>query len=243
MEIVVSHGPSYAVATVLLEPSEAVVAEVGAMVAMDPHVSITTFSAQSLDPPRRRGGCLSLLTAPLRALLSPFTDLLGGGFYQNRFTAPDRPGSVTFAPSVPGDVAITEITESRGLILQNHAFLCSAPTVLTETTWDGARAFRRSEGIHMLRASGEGIIAFNSFGALKEINVEDHYVVDSGHVVAFEDSLQFDLRVFSRGLIKALFGGEARVAEFSGNGRVWVQSRNTRDWGQTIGPRLSRRLR
>ena len=236
MDIIVSYGPSYAVATAMLGPGEAVVAESGAMVSMDPHVAIETYATESHDAPRRRG-CLGML-------LSPFRRLLGGeSFFQNKFVASGNPGSVTFAPSIPGDVAVAELSEGRGLVLQNTAFLCSAPSVEIDTRWEGARAFLAGEGVFMLHAKGSGILAFNSFGAIQEIDVEDAFVVDSGHLVAFEDSLQYDIRPFARGLVKAVFGGEGLVCEFSGSGKVWVQSRNTRAWGQMIGPRLPKRVR
>ena len=236
MNIVVSHGPSYAVATALLEAGESVIAEAGAMVSMDPHVAISTYATESREAPRRRG-CLG-------SLLSPFRRIFGGeSFYQNRFTTVQHPGSVTFAPGIPGDVAVAEVSAEAGVILQNSAFLCSAEGVQIDTKWEGARGFMAGEGVFMLRAQGDGLLAFNSFGAIKEVQVEDHYVVDSGHLVAFEDSLEYDVRMFSRGIWKALFGGEAFVCEFSGRGRVWIQSRNTAAWGAMIGPKLPKRVR
>ncbi|MBX2800921.1 MAG: TIGR00266 family protein [Myxococcales bacterium] len=237
MRIEVSHRPAYALATALLEPGEAVVAEGGAMVSMDTAVTISTHKVASREPAARRRGCLG-------AIFGGFRRMLGGeSFYQNRFVATGSAGAVTFAPKTAGDIEVYELGEQCGLIMQSAAFLCSAETVGVDANFGGAKAFLAGEGLYMLRASGEGLVAFNSFGAIQEMQIEDHYVVDSGHIVAFEDSLDYDVRPFSRGLIKAIFGGEALVCEFSGQGRVWIQSRNPKSFGQTLAPLLPKRRR
>lgn len=46
-------------------------------------------------------------------------------------------------------------------------------------------------------------------------------MVDTGHVVAFEDSLSFDVKRVG-GLKSTLFSGEGLVCEFEGDGRVWT---------------------
>lgn len=234
MNVIVSYGPSYAVATAMLHADEVVVAAVGAMVSMDPHVVIRTEKTDPLVRQRRRG-CLNMLLAPFRWIVG------ADNFYQNHFASVGKPGSVTFAPGIPGDVAVTDVRPNVGIVLQNTAFLCGSASVDLEPEWEGSRDFVKSEGIYMVQATGEGVVAFNSFGAIREVQVDDHYVVDSGHLVAFEDSLEYDIRRFSRGLVQRWFGGEANVVEFSGSGRVWIQSRNTKAWGDLIGPRLPKR--
>ena len=37
------------------------------------------------------------------------------------------------------------------------------------------------------------VLIVSSFGNIYEVDVEDEYVVDTGHIVAFEDTLSFDL--------------------------------------------------
>ena len=64
-----------------------------------------------------------------------------------------------------------------------------------------------------------------SYGAIHEVDVQGSYVVDTSHIVAFDESLTF--RVKSSGSMKSLFfSSEGLVCEFSGAGRVWVQTRN-----------------
>ena len=82
----------------------------------------------------------------------------------------------------------------------------------------------------MLNATGDGDIFFNSYGAILELDASEGLVVDTGYIVAFEDTLDYDVSVMP-GLrpgarIKTfLFGGEGLVCRFSGRGKVWVQTR------------------
>ncbi len=105
----------------------------------------------------------------------------------------------------------------------------------------GARSFFGGEGMFLLKATGMGPIAFNSFGAIKEIEVDGEFVVDNGHIVAFEDTLQFRNTKFGGGWIAAFLGGEGLVCRFSGSGRLWIQTRNPQAFGEALGPKLPMR--
>ena len=58
-----------------------------------------------------------------------------------------------------------------------------------------------------------------------------NYVVDTDYVVAFEDTLNYNVTALSgltpgQGLKTFLFGGEGFVCNFSGQGKLWVQTRS-----------------
>lgn len=236
MQIDVQHRPAYALATVLLETGEAVIAEGGAMVSKDTHITIAT-SATSPEPRPPRYGCLPWF-------LRSFGDLFSNRkVYQNRFEAASYPGAVTFAPKAAGDVVVHELDEGDGLVMQSTAFLCSAASIGIDNEWGGVDKFLTSGGMFMVRATGEGLIAFSSFGYIRELLVDTSIIVDAGHVVAFEDTLGFSVRRFTNAPLQRLFGGEDYVVEFRGEGRLWIQSHNPKAYGQVIGPMLSRRVR
>ncbi len=235
MRIDVHHRPAYALATVFLDADEAVVAEAAAMVSMDTHVTIQTHAIPGRRKPVERSGCLGGLWRWISHLSG------GSSFYQNRFLAPGTPATVTFAPKVTGDIVVYPLKEDTGLVMQSSAFLCSATSVGVNASWGAARTFLAGDGMLMLRAEGHGELAFTSFGAVREVDVGDGLIVDSGHIVAFEDTLSFQIRPFAEGWTKAVFGGESLICEFSGRGRLWLQSRNTVSYGAQIGPLLPRR--
>jgi uncharacterized protein (AIM24 family) len=94
----------------------------------------------------------------------------------------------------------------------------------------------------LLKASGEGPIAFNAFGAMKPIDVDGAFVVDTALVVANEDTLQFKVVRFGSGGWKSfIFGGEGKVCHFTGKGRLWIQTRNPGAFGNALGPMLPMR--
>ena len=49
--------------------------------------------------------------------------------------------------------------------------------------------------------------------------------VDTGHVVAFTNGVQYNIGKVG-GLKSLAFGGEGLVMHFSGEGTVWIQTRN-----------------
>jgi len=88
-----------------------------------------------------------------------------------------------------------------------------------------------SEGELVLTQSFPGDIFFNSYGAVLQVDVADQYIVDTGYIVAFENTLQYHVSILpglrAGGKLKTLFfGGEGLVCRFSGQGKVWVQTRH-----------------
>ena len=229
MKFEIHHRPSYALAVVDLEVGETVVAEGGALVSRDASISMETRAGAE-----KGGGIRKALVSGLKRMVA------GESFFQNRFTA-SAPGHVTFAPTHVGDIAVYELAAADDLYLQSTAFLCSADGIKVDTKWGGAKTFFGGEGLIMLKATGQGPIAFNAFGGIKVVDVDGTFTVDTGHIVAFESSLTFSVKRFGGGWKQFIFGGEGLVCTFSGTGRLWLQTRNPQEFGKTIGPKLPMR--
>ncbi len=225
MQIQVHYRPSYALADVQLDADETVVAEGGAMVSMDSHVSIETSAGKKGD------GKLKGLMKGLKRMMA------GESFFMNRFTAAGAPGQVTLAPSMQGDVMVQELNQGT-MFLQSTAFLASGTGIEIDSKWGGAKTFFGGEGLIMLKATGTGPLIFNSFGGIKEVQVSGEFIVDTGHIVAFDDTLTFSVNKFGGGWKQFIFGGEGLVCTFTGQGRLWIQTRNPRGFGQEVGPKL-----
>ncbi|TNE86885.1 MAG: TIGR00266 family protein [Deltaproteobacteria bacterium] len=226
MNIDIQHGPAYALAVVHLQPGETVVAEGGAMVSMDTHVKMETTTKK-----KEGQGLLGGLMSGLKRMVA------GESFFQNHFTAEGSAGEVTFAPTHCGDVVQCDLAGNT-MVLQSTAYLCSGKDVEIDAKWGGAKSFFGGEGLIMLKASGTGPLVFNSFGGIREIDVEGEYIVDTGHIVAFEDSLTFKVTRFGGGIKAFIFGGEGLVCRFSGTGKLWIQTRNPQGFGELIGGKL-----
>ena len=92
-----------------------------------------------------------------------------------------------------------------------------------------------------VRCSGIGDLFLNSFGAIYEVDVRGEYTVDTGHIVAFEDSLQFRITKSNSSLAGSFFGGEGLVCRFQGQGKLYCQSHNPGSLGALLGPKLKPR--
>jgi uncharacterized protein (AIM24 family) len=79
-----------------------------------------------------------------------------------------------------------------------------------------------------MQVTGTGLLLLTSFGAIhrKQLRAGERYVVDTGHLVAWEASLQYSLRKAASGFFRTMVSGEGIVAEFAGPGELLIQTRN-----------------
>lgn len=201
----IRNRPDYASLHVVLATGEQLVTETGAMMGMDPRLKLES----SL-----KGG---LLAAAKRAMT-------GETVFLNTYTATGDAQRLDLAPSAPGDIEHVALN-GNALVVQRGSYLASSGTVTADAKWAGARGFFSGEGMLMLRCHGNGDLWMSSYGAIAKVDVEGSYQVDTTHVVAFDESLQWN--VTKVGGMKSLFlSGEGLVVHFTGRGRVWYQTRS-----------------
>lgn len=207
----ITGRPDFALLKVNLKAGEKVLAEPSAMASMDTNVQMKTGM---------KGGVLKSIGRAFG----------GESFFVNTFSVDGQPGEVVFAPGAMGDMQVYELDGSKALMLQRGAFVASGEGVETTGKLDGFKGFFSGEGLVILKATGAGEIFFNTYGALIDVDVSGQYYVDTGYVVAFEETLNYEISTLP-GLsigskIKSfLFGGEGLVCKFSGEGKLWLQTR------------------
>jgi uncharacterized protein (TIGR00266 family) len=207
MEHDIDYRPSFALLTVRLDQGEQLRAEAGAMVSKSGGIDIETGAS---------GGILGSLKR----------NVLGGeSFFQNTFSASEA-GEVTLAPALSGDIVRHDLTEET-LYVQSGSFLACDPAIDLDTKFGGGRTFFGGEGLFLLSLSGTGSTFLSSYGAVheRELDAGETYTVDTGHIVAFEDRTSFSVNRVG-GLKSTLFSGEGLVCEFTGPGKVWLQTRS-----------------
>lgn len=219
MQQEILYGPSYSLLRVQLETGEQVVAESGVMVAMSSSIELDTST---------RGGVFSGLK---RAVLG------GESFFMNTLKAASS-GEVLFAPSLSGDIVHLRV-DGQTVMAHSGAFIASATTVQVDTGWGGAKGFFSGAGMVLLKLTGSGDVWLSSYGAIHEkaLAAGERYVVDTGHIVAFDATAGYNVRRVG-GLKSTLLSGEGLVAEFTGPGRVWLQTRSTDAFLSWLLPRL-----
>jgi uncharacterized protein (TIGR00266 family) len=222
MDVTIRHSPSFAVARCALAGGEALKAESGAMMAHSQGVEIEA---------KMQGGLLKGLK---RSMLG------GESLFLTTFTAPAQGGWVDCAARLPGDVTVLDVG-GEALNLSRGSYLCSTATVEIDTKWGGFKNLAGGEGGFLLHATGSGHVVVACYGALDLVTLTggESFVIDSGHVVAFDPSVSYTTRKASTGLMNTLKSGEGLVMEFTGPGRVWVQTRNPGEfiaWLTTVLP-------
>ncbi|AMO21486.1 TIGR00266 family protein [Flavobacterium columnare] len=217
--------PSSTAAVIKLQPGEEFTAEAGSMIAMTPSVTMTTSSQQ-----KKSGGFLK----GLKRMLS------GESFFLNHYKASSEGGTVFLSTTLAGDMMVKEL-QGEGIIVQGGSYVASSPNITIDMSFQGFKNLVSKESLFWLSVKGEGTVIVNSFGAIYPIQIDGEYIVDTGHIVAFEETLNFTLTKAGKSWISSILGGEGLVCKFEGKGTVWVQSHNTSTFGGILGPKLKPR--
>jgi uncharacterized protein (TIGR00266 family) len=208
MDVEISYRPAYSLGIITLGGNEEVRVEGGSMVAMSAGITLETGAT---------GGFLKSLG---RALLG------GESFFQNTYRAPAGGGELMVAPALPGDLFTLRL-EGESLMVQSGSYVASELSIDVDTKWGGAKTFFAAEGLIMLRAAGTGRLILSSYGAIHELKLAagQQYTVDTGHLVAFDKEMGFQVRRIG-GVKSTLFSGEGLVVDLTGPGRVLMQTRS-----------------
>jgi uncharacterized protein (TIGR00266 family) len=94
------------------------------------------------------------------------------------------------------------------------------------------------ESLFWIKCTGQGDLYLSSYGAIYSVDVDGEYVVDTGHIVAFDETLQFELSKASSTWLQSFLGGEGIVCRFRGKGTVYCQSHRFSSLGYMLGPML-----
>ncbi len=162
----------------------------------------------------------------------------GESFFLNTYTASSHGDSVALAPPLPGDISVIELHDET-LLVQSGSYLASSEGIQVDTKWSGAKTFFGSEGLIMLKISGTGTLIVSSYGAIHDIELAagQSYIVDTGHLVTFEEHLKFELKKVA-GWKSTLFSGEGLVIELTGPGKITIQSRSQDSFLSWLIPQL-----
>ncbi|NUO54608.1 MAG: TIGR00266 family protein [Polyangiaceae bacterium] len=217
MDHIVKHEPSFPLLQVGLSPNEVLVAEAGAMVAR----SSTVAMEVKLNAGRGAG----LWTKVKAVFIALLRKMVGGEtFFVNHFSS-QTGGWVWLAPAMSGSIKHMPLS-GNAIVLSAGSFVACAGDVDLKLRWGGLRALLAKEGAFFIEASGTGDLWITSYGAIDEVWVNGSYVVDNGHLVAFDPTLTFQMRSAGGGVLGFVASGEGLACEFHGEGRVLVQSRN-----------------
>jgi uncharacterized protein (TIGR00266 family) len=210
MQVEINSGPAFAFGEITLAAGGAVRVEAGAMAMTRGDVQIATST---------QGGFMKGLKRTLG----------GESFFVNDFSSGSG-GVVAVAPALPGDMTMATLTGAGALLVQSGSWIASDPSIDVDAKWGGGKTFFSGEGLILLRCTGQGDLLLSAYGAIRSttLNAGETMTLDTGHVVAFDDTVQYSVR--KAGSWKStILGGEGLVTDFTGPGRVWLQTRSSSD--------------
>lgn len=203
-------GDDMQLVEVELDPGEGVRAEAGAMMYMEEGIQLQTTA----------GGVFQGFKRMVTGESFFITTFLNTGEGKRR---------LAFGAPYPGKIIPLELDKLGGAFLcQKDAFLCAARGIEIEVAFTkriGAGLFG-GEGFILQRLAGHGNAFVHAGGTIvrRELGAGETLRVDTGCVVAFAPSVDYDIQ-FIGGFRNALFGGEGLfLAHLTGPGTVYVQS-------------------
>ncbi|MGE0713517.1 MAG: TIGR00266 family protein [Planctomycetota bacterium] len=172
-------------------------------------------------------------------LLGAFKRLLGGdSFFMSTYTPSHGDGDVVIAPTLPGDCYVIDLDGGTPWMCAGGSYMGSGPDVALDTQFQGLKGFFSGESLFYVELSGRGPAIVNAFGRIREIEVDGALIVDTGHVVAFQKSLSYTITKAGSSWFTSWLAGEGFVMNFTGRGRLLVQSHNPTEFGKAVGPLL-----
>lgn len=152
----------------------------------------------------------------------------GEALFQNRYTALNGDGMITFAASFTGSIMAFNIAPGKEMIVQKSGFLASEPGVELSVAFQkklGA-GFFGGEGFIMQRLSGNGVafVEIDGHCAQYTLGAGESMIVDTGYLAAMDSTVTMDIQSVP-GVKNMLFGGEGLFnTVVTGPGRIFLQT-------------------
>lgn len=220
-----TYGKNLQVVALQLKSGENVYGEAGSMVYMSGNMKMETEA---------RGGFMKGLKRKIS----------GESFFMTEFTPSAGTGLVAFGGTYPGTIKALKLDGNKQFLVQKDGFLCAEDTVdldiasqkkLSGTLFGG-------HGMILQKMSGKGNVFIHASGDFIEKDLRQGEVlkVSTGHSLAWEDSVDFDVQ--RTGKVKSmLFSGEGMfVTTLRGPGKVWLQSLTLKQFASSLKPYLTK---
>lgn len=208
MKIDFASQPAYTVAYLRLSVGEEIEVEPGAMIAMSSGVDVVGSTG---------GG---IARAAMRRALGEER------FFMARYRALIEGAWVALAPRFPGDIISAPVGPGQELLIQTGSFLAATAGVTTDIRFGGIGSMMQREGLTLIHAAGEGEILVCAYGGIQRFDLgPESLIVDTGHLVGFTAGMGMRIGPLA-GVVTSAVTGEGLVAELTGPGAVYIQTRS-----------------
>ena len=159
----------------------------------------------------------------------------GESLFMANFTAERDGAMVAFGTTVPGNIMPVDLSQMpNGLTVQKGSFLCAEDSIETSVTFSKkfSAGLVGGEGFILQKAKGNGMLFLEVDGdpIEKELMPGEVLKVDTGNVVAFEQTVSYEVEMV-KGIGNIFLGGEGLfLTRLVGPGKVILQSQNFGDF-------------
>ncbi len=216
MEYLVKHRPVFSVLEVQLAAGEVVIAQPNSMLSMTSGIKLKATAG-------RGGG-----SGSHGGLLGGMKSMLGGeNFFTAEFYAKRDEQVLTLAPDAYGDILPIPLANAGGFFLTRGSYLANVGACELKIKYGGVKGMMAKTGLFLLHAAGEGTVFCQTYGAIIEqpLGDQESFYVDNKFVVAFSDTVQYQLVKATDSVKDSIFSGEGLINKFTGPGKLYYQSR------------------
>ena len=211
-------GQTVPAVEVILNAGESMFTQSGGMIWQTPGITMTTNA---------RGG----LAKSIGRMFA------GESIFMANYTADQDNVRIAFGSTVPGTVVPVDVSREE-LICQKGAFLCAEQSVSLDITFTKrlTAGLFGGEGFILQKLSGHGMAFLEIDGDMVEYELGAGEVlkVDTGNVVAFSSTVQYEIETV-KGLGNILLGGEGLfLTRLTGPGHIILQTQNFNDFAGKI---------
>lgn len=170
----------------------------------------------------------------------------GESLFMANYTAEKDGAIVAFGTTVPGNIMPVDLSQMpNGITVQKGSFLCAEDSVETSVTFSKkfSAGLVGGEGFILQKAQGKGMLFLevDRDPIEKELMPGEVLKVDTGNVVAFEQSVSYEVEMV-KGIGNIFLGGEGLfLTRLVGPGKVILQSQNFGDFVGRITPFIPNR--
>ena len=213
MEFQILHAPVFTVVEFQLDESDEVVAQPDSMISITPGIHISS----AIGEPRSG-----------RGWWTGFKSLLGGeSLFRAVFRAKRDAQTLLLAPDNYGDILPIALTGAESLYLSRGSYLAHIGDCHLDAKYGGMKGLFSKTGLFLLHVSGTGTLFCQTYGAIIERTLGDgeSFLIDNRYVVAFSDTVTYQLVKASKTVRDSLMSGEGLVNRYTGPGHLYYQTR------------------
>ncbi|MBA4030650.1 MAG: TIGR00266 family protein [Planctomyces sp.] len=213
MQYEILHRPVFSTLDIRLNAQEQVIARPDSMLSMSTGILISTTISQTGKKPGWWSGVKSVAG--------------GQSFFTAVFTAKRDDQQLTLAPQDYGDILTLTPEGENGYFLARGSYLAHLGDCQLALKYGGMKGFMAKTGLFFLHATGAGSLFCQTRGAILEKRLEDgeNFVIDNRYIVAFSDTVQYQLVKATTSAKDSLVSGEGLVNRYTGPGIVYYQTR------------------